>query len=77
MPASASTSENCVRAWRENLIQVVQIFLKKISVVCHRYQLHEYKMGNVYVGCRTINKPEDYATPKLSKSKLRYMAEER
>lgn len=54
-----------------------KFFKKKISVVCHRYQLHEYKMGNVYVGCRTINKPEDYATPKLSKSKLHYMAEER
>lgn len=55
---------------------------KITSVVCHRYQLHEYNMGNVYVPCnnicniaRTIKKPEDYTALKLSKSKLHYMAE--
>ena len=59
---------------------------KQTSVIYHRYQLHEYKMGegyqlheykmgNTYVGCRTGKKPEDYTAPKLNKSELHHMAD--
>lgn len=51
---------------------------KQASVIYHRYQLHEYEMGesyqlheykrgNIYVGCRTGKKSEDPTAPKLNK----------
>lgn len=74
---SASILEKCIRAWSDDLIWRVRIQEKGTNEICHRYQLYEYKRGNIYVGCRTGKKSEDYKAPKLKKSELCHTAEER
>lgn len=49
---------------------------KITRVVCHRYQLHEYNVGDVYVLRRTIKKPEDYTAPKLRVSCITWLGKD-